>query len=166
MKDGLMQMPLSFGYLTTKQARIWSLNSKGSSEAAIAKELNVTRQTIYKSLSVANEKIYTSLEEAAKINKIKISSIDASKGVLSGYSPHFKTKILITFSAKKGVQVWYKHEGDCKNCEQLQSCLESLIAEAEERGIPLPENWDKLSPSQFADILFAKLTGEENEACR
>jgi len=156
-------MALSFGYLTPKQAKIWSLNNKGTSEAAIAKELDVTRQTIYKSLSVANEKVYASLEETAKINKITIASIDASQGILLGYSPHFKTKALITFSAKKGVQVWYKHEGDCKSCEQLQSCKENLIAEADERGISLPENLNALSPSQLADIMFSKLTGEKNE---
>ena len=84
-------------------------------------------------------------------------------GVLVGYSMHFQTKALITFSAKNGIQVWYKHEGDCKNCEQLQTCKETLLAEAKERNIPTPENPESIVPSEFAKTLFSKITGENEK---
>ena len=80
------------------------------------------------------------------------------KGFLLGYSPHFKTKTLITFSTKNGIQLWYKHEGDCKNCEQLEECKEALIAEAKERNLDLP---DDCLPSVYAEKLFSAITGEK-----
>jgi hypothetical protein len=120
----------------------------------------VARQTIHKALDIANSKVYMALEEAAKINKIKVKAIEPAKGILVGYSPDFKTKALITFSAKNGVQVWYKHEGDCKNCDQLQLCKEMLIAEAKERNIQLPESANSMLPSKLAEILFSNIIGE------
>ena len=80
------------------------------------------------------------------------------RGYLLGYSSHFKTKTLITFSTKNGVQLWYKHEGDCKNCEQLKECKETLIAEAKERNLTVPED---CLPSDYAEKLFAAITGEK-----
>ena len=132
-------------------------------EASVARKLKVTRQTVHKALDIANTKIAQSLEEAAKINKIKVEIINPITGVLAGYSAHFKSEALITFSAKNGIQVWYKHEGDCQNCEQLQFCKETLLAEAEERNIPLSEVMTKMLPSEFSKVLFSKLTGEKIE---
>ena len=152
---------LSMGYLTPTQKIIWNLKSTGIPEASVARKLNVTRQTVHKSLDIANTKITQSLEETAKINKITIQSVNAATGVLIGYSTHFQTKALITFSAKNGIQTWYKHEGDCKNCEQLQTCKEALLTEATDRGIPFPENISNILPSEFAKTLFSKITGEK-----
>jgi len=148
------------GYLTDKQKLIWDLRSKGFTEAGIARKLKVSRQTVHKALDIANSKVSTALQEAAKINKIKIKILDPSKGILLGYSLYFKTEALITFSAKNGVQVWYKHEGECNNCEQIQSCREALLTEAKERNIPLPENANSMPPSKLAEILFSKIIGE------
>ncbi len=153
-------MTLSMGYLTPTQKIIWDLKSTGLPEASVARKLNVTRQTIHKSLDIANAKVSRSLEETAKSNKIKIQSVNAATGVLIGYSTHFQTKALITFSAKNGIQTWYKHEGDCERCEQLQTCKETLLAEAKDRNISLPENIADILPSEFAKTLFAKITGE------
>jgi len=152
-------MKLSVRCFTTNQKLIWDMKSKGFSEARIAKEFGVARQTIHKTLKVAHSKVYAALQEEAKINKIKIMTIDPAKGFLVGYSPHFKTKALITFSVRNGVQVWYKHEGDCESCDQLQVCREVLMAEAKDRNIQLPENADSIKPSKLAEILFEKITG-------
>jgi len=153
-------MSLITGYLTDKQKLIWDLRRKGFSEAGIARKLKVTRQTVHKSLDVANSKVFTALEEAAKINKIKIETLDPAKGILLGYSSYFKTAAIITFSAKNGVQVWYRHEGDCNNCDQFKFCKETLLSEAKERNIPLPENANSMPPSKLAEILFSKIIGE------
>ncbi len=153
-------MNLSAGYLTPTQQKIWDLKSTGIPEAGVARKLNVTRQTVHKSLDIANAKIAQSLEETAKINKIKIQTLKPEAGFLVGYSTHFKTKALITFSVKNGLQLWYKHERDCQNCEQLQTCRETLLAEAKDRNIPTPEKPDSILPSQFAKTLFSKITGE------
>lgn len=153
-------MSLSMGYLTPKQKLIWGLKSTGLPEASIARKLKVTRQTVHKALNVANLKVCASLEEAAKINKIKVEKVDPSKGILVGYSSHFKTKAFVTFSAKNGVQVWYKHEGDCEKCDQLPICRETLLAEAKDRKFLLPESASSMLPSKLAEALFSKIAGE------
>jgi len=96
-----------------------------------------------------------------KINKIKIQTENPNLGFLVGHSAHFQTEAIVTFSAKNGIQVWYRHEGDCKNCEQLQTCKETLLEEAKDRNVPLPENITSMLPSEFTKTLFSKITGEK-----
>ena len=153
-------MTLSLGYLTSKQKTIWDLKSSGLQEAKIARKLNVTRQTVHKAIDTANVKIGEALAETAKINKIEIQTVDPTKGFLLGYSSHFKTKAFITFSAKNGVQVWYKHEGDCEKCSKLQTCRETLLAEAKDRNFLILDDTSKILPSKLADALFSKIVGE------
>jgi hypothetical protein len=153
-------MSLSLGYLTQKQRQMWDLKSNGVPEATIARKLNITRQTVHQTLDIANLKIDEALQEVAKINKIDIETLNADRGFLKGYSSHFKTQAFITFSAKNGVQVWYKHEGDCEKCNKLQTCREALLAEAKDRNFLLLEDTNKILPSKLAEALFAKITGE------
>jgi hypothetical protein len=153
-------MTLSLGYLTPKQKMMWDLKSSGLQEAHIARKLNVTRQTVHKALDTANLKIGEALEEMAKINKIETQTLDPNKGFLLGYSSHFKTPAFITFSAKNGIQVWYKHEGDCEKCSKLQTCRETLLAEAKDRNFLLLDDTSKILPSKLAEALIAKITGE------
>jgi hypothetical protein len=153
-------MSLSTGYLTAKQRLIWGLKSNGLQEASIARKLKVTRQTVHKALNVANSKVCESLEEAARINKIQVETVDSAKGFLAGYSSHFKTKAFVTFSAKNGVQVWYRHEGNCEKCSQLQTCRETLLAEARDRNFLLPDDTSQMLPSRLAEALFSKIAGE------
>lgn len=155
-----MSVSLSASYLTLTQKTIWDLKSSGLTEAGIARRLNVTRQTVHKALEIANSKVIDLLKEAAELNNIKIKKINQPLGVLVGYSPHFKTQTLITFSSKNGIRTWYKHEGDCKNCEQLKKCKQMLTEEANERHIPLPNTIEAMLPSELAKILFSEITGD------
>jgi len=153
-------MALSSGYLTPKQKHIWNLKSRGLPEANIARKLDVSRQTVHKALNIANAKVSQALQETARLNKIRIKTADPSNGILIGYSPEFKTTAMITFSARNGVQIWYRHKGYCKNCDQLQTCRAALLIEAEDRNIRLPKNHDSMIPSELAEILFSKIIGE------
>ena len=139
---------------------MWDLKSNGVLEATIARKLNITRQTVHQTLDIANLKIDEALQEVAKINKIDIETLNADKGFLKGYSSHFKTQAFVTFSAKNGVQVWYKHEGDCEKCSKLQTCRDALLAEAKDRNFLLLDDTSKILPSKLAEALFAKITGE------
>jgi transcriptional regulator len=150
-------MTLSTGYLTPTQKRIWHLKSTGIAEASVARELNVTRQTIHKALDIANSKIDESLKEVAKLNKIKIQTVNSATGILVGYSTPLQTEAIVTFTAKTGVQIWYEHEGHCQNCEELKTCREILLNEAKERNIPVPEDSASIVPSDFAKTLFTKI---------
>ncbi len=139
---------------------MWDLKSNGLQEANIARKLNVTRQTVHKALDIANLKIGEALTEVAKINKIEVETLDANRGFLKGYSNHFKTQAFVTFSAKNGIQLWYKHEGDCEKCKKLQTCREILLAEAKDRNFLLLDDTSKILPSKLAEALFAKIAGE------
>ena len=153
-------MSLSLGYLTQKQRHMWDLKSSGIPEATIARKLNITRQTVHQALDNANLKVAQALEETAKINKIETQKIDPDKGFLQGYSNHFKTQAFVTFSAKNGIQLWYKHEGDCEKCPKLQTCRETLLSEAKDRNFLLLDDTSKILPSKLAEALFAKITSE------
>ena len=139
---------------------IWDLKSSGQKEVNIARKLNVTRQTVHKALDIANVKIGEALEELAEINKIEVETLDPDKGFLKGYSAHFKTQAFVTFSAKNGIQLWYKHEGDCEKCSKLQTWRETLLAEAKDRNFLLLDDTSKILPSKLAEALFSKITGE------
>jgi hypothetical protein len=155
-------MTLSLGYLTPKQKTIWDLKYKGLQEVNIARKLGITRQTVNKAVTTANSKIQDALTETAKINKIEIQTVDPIKGFLLGYSSHFKTKAFVTFSARNGIQVWYKHEGDCIKCNRLKTCREALLAEAKDRNFLLVEETSNILPSKLADALFSKIVGDQN----
>lgn len=153
-------MTLSLGYLTAKQKMMWDLKSSGLQEANIARKLNITRQTVHQTLDIANLKIGEALQEMAEINKIEVETLDPNRGFLKGYSNHFKTQAFITFSAKNGIQLWYKHEGNCEKCSKLQTCRDTLLAEAKDRNFLILDDTSKILPSKLAEALFAKIAGE------
>jgi hypothetical protein len=148
---------LSTGYITQKQAEIWEFKKKGFSESDIARRLQVTRQTVHKAADVATIKIEAALVEAANLNKIKIKNMDASNGILMGHSSEFTTPTIITFSPRNGLQIWYRHEGDCSHCERIEKCRIALLTEMEDRHIQLQKEAASMSPSKLAELLFKNI---------
>lgn len=153
-------MTLSVGYITQKQTQIWNLRKKGLPEATIARKLNVTRQTVHKAIDVANGKIEQALIEAAKLSRTEVKNVDSVKGILTGYSLEFGTQVIVTFSANNGIQVWYKHEGNCRNCDNLGKCWNTLLVEIEDRNIQLHGDFESFPPSKLAELLFKKIMDE------
>ena len=156
-------MSFMYGYLTLKQRNIWSLFKKGLSQSDIANKFRISRQTVNKTLTTIRAKLSKALMEAARINRIEVRRIDPLKGILVGYSPDLNSEVVITFSAKNGIQVWYKHEGNCENCRMKEECMKILLSEAEERGIKLSEEDRSKKPSELAKILFSKILSEVHE---
>jgi DNA-binding CsgD family transcriptional regulator len=153
-------MSFRFGYLTPRQRKYWSLRRGGSTQAEISREMDVTRQTVNKTFNAIDSNVSRALLEAAQINRIQISRLDAEKGFLLGRSPSFGIEALVTFSERNGIQVWYRGEGGCSECSWLSSCRQKLLIEAEERGIQLPEEAEDVEPSKLAEILFKKIMEE------
>ena len=151
------------GYLTAKQKLVWRLKSEGYTEAGIGRKLEITRQTVHKALDVANQKILEALEETAKINRIEIQTVSPTQGYLTGYSPHFSTEAVVTYSPNNGIQIWYEHEGNCKKCSKEKMCRDTLLEEAKERKINFGKDVDvnKIPPSKLANALFSKIKGEK-----
>ncbi|UCD40166.1 MAG: hypothetical protein JSV87_01055 [Candidatus Bathyarchaeota archaeon] len=147
-------------YLTPKQRNLWRLRFNGHNQSEISRITGVTRQTINKSFGVIDSKITKALLEGAQFNRIEIKRLDMEKGFLLGRSIEFRLDALITYSDVNGLQIWYKGEGNCSQCETVDSCREKLIKEANVRGISIPENSEKEIPSYLADILFEKIMEE------
>jgi hypothetical protein len=141
--------------LTDKQLILWKLKQNGLGLTEIASLLRVSRQAVHKGLQSVETKIYRALIDAAKANRIEIRKIDTEKGFLAGWSPEFRVDVIVTFSAKNGIQVWYRHKGDCKSCSMREECKAILLSEAEERGITLPDD----EPSRLAEVMFKELLG-------
>ncbi len=142
--------------LTSKQLLLWRLWSSGLNISEIAARLGISRQAVHKSLRVVEAKIYKSLISAAVASKVEIRRIDVKKGLLVGWSPWLQVDVYITFSARNGVQIWFKHRGNCRSCPLRSDCRNILFGEAEERGIILPRD-ESIEPSQLAEIFFKKL---------
>jgi len=147
-------------YLTPKQMNLWRLRFDGHTQSEISRITGVTRQTINKAFGVINSKVTNALLEGAKFNRIEINRLDMERGYLLGRSLEFGLEALITFSDENGLQIWYKGEGNCSQCETVDGCREKLIKEAKIRGIPIPEDSEKEIPSYIADILFEKIMEE------
>ena len=153
-------MNFRFGYLTPKQRKYWGLRRNGLTQADISRKMDVTRQTVNKTFIAIDSRVSKALLEAAQINRIETSRLDQEKGFLIGRSPSLGMEVLITFSERNGIQVWYKGEGGCSECTGRNSCKRTLLIEAEDRGIQLPGKGEDKEPSELADILFKKIVEE------
>ena len=153
-------MGFRFGYLTPKQRKYWGLRRSGLTQADISRKMDVTRQTVNKTFNAIDSSVYRALLEAAQVNKVEISRVDPEKGFLLGRSPSLGMDVLVTFSDRNGVLVWYRGEGGCSKCSWLDSCRQKLLMEAEDRGIQLPEKAEDIEPSKLAETLFKKIMEE------
>lgn len=147
-------MGFRFGYLTPLQRKYWGLRRSGLTQADISREMDVTRQTVNKTLDIVDSRVSRALLEAAQVNRVEINRVDSEKGFLLGHSPSLGMDVLVTFSDRNGILVWYRGEGGCSECSWRSRCKQHLVMEAEDRGIPLPENAEDLEPSALADALF------------
>lgn len=144
--------------VTDRQLSLWKMRRSGLSVSEIAAKLGISRQAVHKGLQAVEAKIYRALTSAAAAVKAEIKRIDVGKGVLVGWSPWLKVDVYITFSARNGVQVWFRHKGNCRECPLRNDCRSLLLGEAEERGVELPRDED-LEPSKLAEIFFERLLG-------
>ena len=150
-------MGFRFGYLTPLQRKYWGLRRSGLTQAEISREMDVTRQTVNKTLDAIDSRVSRALLEAAQVNRVEISRVNPEQGVLLGRSPSLGMDVLITFSERNGILVWYRGEGGCAECSWRSRCKQNLMMEAEDRGIPLPENAEDLEPSSLAESLFTTI---------
>ena len=153
-------MGFRFGYLTPKQRTYWGLRRSGLTQAEISREMDVTRQTVNKTFNVVDARVSQALLEAAQINRVEISRLDPKRGFLVGRSPSLGMDVLVTFSDRNGILVWYRGEGGCSECRWRSNCHQKLVMEAEDRGIRLPEVAEGMEPSKLAETLFTQLMEE------
>jgi predicted DNA-binding protein YlxM (UPF0122 family) len=149
-------------YLTDRQLEIWALRFKGVSKAEIGRLLGITRQAVYDAENISLEKVELALTHTAQSNMIEPEYIDPIKGVLLGYSPQTKQKVIITFSTKNGIQTWHYQQPDCESCKLVKKCRTRLVDEAVERDVILSEEERQLTPSELANKIFRQLIPSED----
>jgi len=150
-------MTLPRAYLTDRQLEIWSLLLRGPSKAEIGRRLGVTRQAIYDAEGVTLRRVESALRHAAEANMIDVRYVDPTKGILLGFSPATRSRVIVTFSAKNGVQTWHYEQPDCGSCQWEERCRRRLLAEAEERGVRVSDEERQLLPSKLAHLIFSKV---------
>ena len=144
-------------YLTDRQLEIWRLRLRGLSKAEIGRRLGVTRQAVYDAEGVMQRKVKSALRHAAEANMIEVRYVDSGKGILLGFSPATRNRVIVTFSAKNGVQTWHYEQPDCGACQWEERCRNRLLAEAEEREIRVSDEERQLPPSKLAHLIFSKV---------
>jgi hypothetical protein len=140
--------------LNDKQFEFWKMKRSGILSIDIARFFNISKQAISRAIITMDERIEMTLLEMAIANQIEVEKVNSGRGFLFGSSVPFNTSVLIFVSAKHGMQVWYKHEGNCGACNRYTQCIELLWDFADEMKIKLDRTDD---PTKLADELFEKL---------
>ena len=151
---------ISNAFLTNRQLEIWRHLSKKTTKAEIGRNLGITRQAVHYAEEAIIPKVDQALTQVAHANMLDIKYIDATKGVLLGYSPSTKNKVIVTFSAVNGVQTWHYEHPDCGLCEWVDRCKKRLIEEASERDVELSDEVRDFPPSKLALHIFSQIVPE------
>ncbi len=144
-------------YLTERQLEIWRLRFKGLSKAEVGRRLGITRQAVYDAEKYTLDRVESALRHVADASRVEVRYLDPSKGILLGFDPSTNNRVIITFSARNGVQTWHYEQPDCGVCQWEESCKRRLLDEADERGITLSEEERRLPPSKLAHAIFSKI---------
>ena len=149
-----MSLPVGF---TSKHLQIWGMRRDGLSLVEIGRRLGVTKQAIHRSSRDIEAKVARTLESTARAAKIEVRHLDQRKGVLLGYSHAMNERVIVTFSATRGVNIWHHHASSCNSCELLGNCREVILDEAAERGISLTDVERGKPPAELARIVFSRV---------
>jgi len=144
-------------YLTDRQLEVWRLRFKGFSKAEVGRRLGITRQAVYDAEKYTLEKVESALRHVAEASRIEVHYLDPFKGILLGFNPSTSNRVIVTFSARNGVQTWHYEQPNCGECQWVESCKRRLEDEAEERDITLSEEERQRPPSKMAHAIFSKI---------
>ena len=150
-------MTLPQAYLTDRQLEIWKLRFKGLKQAEVGRRLGITRQGVYDAEKQMLYKVESALKHVAQVNRLDVDTLDPSKGILHGYHPATKNRVIVTFSATNGVQTWHYEDPDCDVCQWEGNCKQRLLDEAEEREIQLSIDERSMPASKLAHVIFSKV---------
>ncbi len=156
-------MTLPQAYLTERQLEIWKLIFRGFSKAEVGRRLGITRQGVHDAERQMLGKVESALTHVAQVNRLDVDYIDPSNGILHGYHPATKNRVIVTFSATNGVQTWHYEDPDCDVCQWEENCKQRLLDEADERDVQLSEEERAKPASKLAHIIFSKVIPGLNE---
>ena len=157
------KMTLPQAYLTDRQLEIWKLRFQGLKQAEVGRRLGISRQGVYDAEKQTLHKVESALNHVAQVNRLDIDYLDPSKGILHGYHPSTKNRVIVTFSATNGVQTWHYEAPDCDVCQWEENCKQRLLDEADERDVQLSDEERTQPASKLAHIIFTKVIPGLNE---
>lgn len=148
--------------LTARQGHTWALFQDGLSAAEIARRIKKSRQYVHQTLHTAETKIARSLLDTAGRNGLEIRAVRPERGILLGYHPFLRKNVVITYTTRNGIRVWYWYENpaDVKDERLLSEARAYLLDEADERAIKVTAEQRKLHPAKLARIIFRELLPE------
>lgn len=147
--------------LSLKQRAVWSMINKGLSPAAIARKLKTTRQFVNQTKLAAEAKLTKTLLDVAQANDLQVRKVYAKNGLLLGYHAGLDRNVIVTYSSKHGIKVWYWQDKpeEVTNKEFLKQTLGYLIDIADERGISVSDT-ERMHPAKLANLIFSELIPE------
>ncbi len=149
-----MSLPIGF---TRRQLEIWSMLRDGLQQFEVAKRLGITRQAVHNVVRDINGQVEQALRAVASAAKIEVQYVDPTKGMLLGFSHETGSRVIVTFSASRGAQIWHHRQERCEECNMHANCRELILAEAEERGITLTEEEKRRTASEISRLVFSKI---------
>ena len=141
----------------TSLALLEGYATSGLPDGSAARDLEAA---VHDAEGIITPKVDGALQHAADANMLDVLYVNSRKGVLLGYSPSTKERVIVTFSATNGVQTWHYQQPDCSLCEWVDRCRDRLIQEAAERDVSLPEDMTGLPPSKLAHHIFSQIIPE------
>jgi transcriptional regulator with XRE-family HTH domain len=133
------------------------MRREGLTLTEIGGKLGVTKQAVSRALRETESKILSTLETTAKAANIEPKHVDASKGILLGFSHETRESVVVTFSARHGPHIWHHGARRCEGCGLFGECMKLILDEAEERGIGLTEAERTKQPADIAREIFSRV---------
>ncbi len=145
--------------MSAKQSVAWALFQHGLSQVEITRKLKTTRQYVNQTLRLSETKIARSLLDTARLSGLEVKKAHPEKGILLGYHPVLKRNVIVTYTTRNGLRVWYWYDRpeEVKDEKLLAEAREYLLNEAKERGIDLGNDERKLHPAKLARRIFTEL---------
>lgn len=119
----------NLGYPTKKQVDIWLQRRNNQSVTQIATRLKVSKPMVSKAYRIARGRIERLLIHTASTFRVDIDNLSSEYGFAVGHCSANDSQTCITFTPDLGVQIWFRHHGDCGSCDSYSKCnryLESL----------------------------------------
>ncbi len=141
--------------LTRSESVFWDLRFKGLSFAEIGRRTKVTRQAVYKALLKADKAMADALRDVAGTYKIDLEGMNPEKGMAAGYSHALKSKVILAYSPKRGILVWYEYNGQCRECVRRDECASIIAEEAKRLGVSIQDEPGK-EPAELAEDVLKR----------
>ncbi len=127
-----------------------------------ANKLDTFKQNIHQTFLMAKSTVSNALLEVAEANRLEVRKVDSDRGILWGYQRWLGCEVVVTYSTKLGVKVWYWNDKAEKVLDKtvLDEARTYLLDFAEERRISINGEQAKQHPAKLAKLVFSQLVPE------